>query len=60
MVSFLAHFGPMMKGWLSGLIVTGELSAKDAFEIYTQKGAQIDYESKRKEIDSFYEDLRGD
>ena len=47
MVSFLAHFGPMMKGWLSGLIVTGELSAKDAFEIYTQK-AQIDYESKRR------------
>jgi len=45
---------------LSGLIETGELSAKDAFEIYTQKGAQIDYESKRKELDSFYEDLRGD
>ena len=50
----------MMKGWLSDLIVPGELIAKDAFEIYTQKGAQIDYESKRKEIDSFYEDLRGD
>lgn len=43
---------------LSGLIETGELSAKDAFEIYTQKGAQIDYDAKRKELSAFYEELK--
>ena len=40
---------------LKGLIETGELSAKDAFEVYTQKGAQIDYEAKKKELQTFYE-----
>ena len=42
---------------LTGLIETGELSAKDAFELYTQKGAQIDYDAKKKELQAFYEEL---
>ena len=42
---------------LSGLIENGELSAKDAFEVYTQKGAQIDYDAKKKELATFYEEL---
>jgi len=37
-----------------GLISTGELSAKDAFEVYTQKNAQIDYDAKKKELQNFY------
>lgn len=43
---------------LTGLIETGELSAKDAFELYTHKGAQIDYDAKKKELETFYEDLK--
>jgi hypothetical protein len=39
---------------LEGLISTGELSAKDAFEVYTQKNAQIDYDAKKKELQNFY------
>ena len=42
---------------LSGLIETGQLSAEDAFEVYFQKGAQIDYEAKKKELQTFYKDL---
>ena len=42
---------------LTGLIETGELSAKDAFELYTQKGAQIDYDAKKKELQEFYDEL---
>ncbi len=42
---------------LTGLIETGELSAKDAFELYTQKGAQIDYDAKKKELQAFYDEL---
>ena len=42
---------------LTGLIETGELSAKDAFELYTQKGAQIDYDAKKKELQTFYKEL---
>ena len=37
-----------------GLISTGELSAEDAFEVYTQKNAQIDYDAKKKELQNFY------
>jgi hypothetical protein len=36
------------------LISTGELSAKDAFEVYTQKNAQIDYDAKKKELAEHY------
>ena len=39
---------------LEGLISTGELSAKDAFEVYTQKNAQIDYDAKKKELETFF------
>jgi hypothetical protein len=42
---------------LEGLISTGELSAKDAFEVYTQKNAQIDYDAKKKELQNFYESI---
>ena len=42
---------------LVGLIETGELSAKDAFEVYTQKGAQIDYNAKKKQLQAFYDEL---
>jgi hypothetical protein len=42
---------------LTGLIETGELSAKDAFELYTQKGAQIDYAAKKKELQTLYKEL---
>ena len=28
--------------------------AKDAFEVYTQKNAQIDYDAKKKELQNFY------
>ncbi len=42
---------------LKGLIETGELSAKDAFEVYTQKSAQIDYDAKKKELQTFYKEL---
>ena len=45
---------------LTGLIETGELSAKDAFELYTQKGAQIDYDAKKKELSTFYKELSND
>jgi hypothetical protein len=41
---------------LEGLISTGKLSAKDAFEVYTQKNAQIDYDAKKKELQTFYND----
>ena len=43
---------------LTGLIETGELSAKDAFELYTQKGAQIDYDAKKKELQEFYDEYK--
>ena len=43
---------------LTGLIETGELSAKDAFELYTQKGAQIDYDAKKKQLEAFYKELK--
>jgi len=42
---------------LTGLIETGDLSAEDAFEVYTQKGAQIDYDAKKKELQTFYKEL---
>ncbi len=42
---------------LQGLIETGDLSAEDAFEVYTQKGAQIDYDAKKKELQTFYKEL---
>ena len=45
---------------LTGLIETGELSAKDAFEVYTQKGAQIDYDAKKKQLQTFYKELSSD
>jgi hypothetical protein len=45
---------------LEGLITTGELSAEDAFELYTQKNAQIDYQAKKKELATFYEQSKDD
>ena len=42
---------------LESLLSNGELSAEEAFEMYTQKNAQIDYDAKKKEMTEFYKTL---
>ena len=43
---------------LQSLLSNGELSADEAFSLYTKKDAQIDYDAKKKEMEEFYKALK--